>query len=173
MIGKESLKRWWILTSFKNWAVWAQALFWKVVGDRFYSSIIPSRRSLPKVSKVMESCKWNQWSEISEVKSCEVNLEWNPWSWAFRMSAKQARLKCLQQLHVCQGSSSSSEHYYWGRLKVMMTSKALFDTYVLHSICRAIRSFFCGFGKSWPVVYYQSTYFKVYLSHVTYVFTYY
>ena len=41
MIGKESLKGWWILTTLKKWTGWAQALFWKVVGDRFYSSSVP------------------------------------------------------------------------------------------------------------------------------------
>ena len=41
MIGKESLKGWWILTTLKKWTGWAQALFRKVVGDRFYSSSVP------------------------------------------------------------------------------------------------------------------------------------
>ena len=41
MIGKESLKGWWILTTLKKWTEWAQALFRKVVGDRFYSSSVP------------------------------------------------------------------------------------------------------------------------------------
>ena len=41
MIGKESLKGWWILTTLKKWTGWAQALFRKVDGDRFYSSSIP------------------------------------------------------------------------------------------------------------------------------------
>ena len=41
MIGKESLKGWWILTTLKKWTGWTQALFWKVVGDRFYSSSVP------------------------------------------------------------------------------------------------------------------------------------
>ena len=41
MIGKGSLKGWWILTTLKKWTGWAQALFRKVVGDRFYSSSVP------------------------------------------------------------------------------------------------------------------------------------
>ena len=41
MIGKESLKGWWILTTLKKWTGWAQALFRKVVGLRFYSSSVP------------------------------------------------------------------------------------------------------------------------------------
>ena len=41
MIGKESLKGWWIFTRFKKWTKGKQKVFWKVVGDRFYSSSVP------------------------------------------------------------------------------------------------------------------------------------
>ena len=48
MIGKESLKGWWILTTLKKWTGWAQALFRKVVGDRLYSSSVPIPSTLKK-----------------------------------------------------------------------------------------------------------------------------
>ena len=51
MIGKESLKGWWILTTLKKWTGWAQALFRKVVGDRFYSSSVPKYIYFAKRSK--------------------------------------------------------------------------------------------------------------------------
>ena len=52
MIGKESLKGWWILTTLKKWTGWAQALFRKVVGDRFYSSSVPKYIYFVRIEKL-------------------------------------------------------------------------------------------------------------------------
>ena len=117
MIGKESLKGWWILTSLKKWTSWACAIFWKVVGDRFYSSRLPSRRILSPLNST------NATFVLVQIRVA-VNVGFH---FVFRHKSMSLILKCVpryfgarpkKQQSTAKGQRTQRTHEALGRRKI-------------------------------------------------------